>query len=161
MKILYKIINKNKLSDLNRKSFSDMLRKQGKVQGDFDTKADRCKHLCFVETDNKVIAIGAIKKKTESDFSNKKSGLNDLSEEFKWELGYLYTENNYLGQGIASNIARSLIETYGNNNLMATTEISKNPAMVKILEKNGFQLFGKPWKSSMHDHYLGLFLRLK
>ncbi len=30
--------------------------------------------------------------------------------------------------------------------------------MVKILEKNGFRLFGKPWKRNIHDHFLGLFL---
>ncbi len=44
---------------------------------------------------------------------------------------------------------------------MASTEISVNPGMVKILESNGFKLFGKPWKSSIHEHFLGLFLKFK
>ena len=44
---------------------------------------------------------------------------------------------------------------------MASTEITNNPGMVKILERNGFRLFGKPWKSKIHSHYLGLFLRFK
>lgn len=42
---------------------------------------------------------------------------------------------------------------------MASTEIAANPGMVKILEKHGFRQFGKPWKSSLHKNYLGLFLK--
>jgi len=44
---------------------------------------------------------------------------------------------------------------------MASTEISANPRMVGILEKNGFRHYGKPWKSSLHDNFLGLFLKYK
>lgn len=161
MEIQYKIIKKDELNDSYRKIFAEMLRKQGKVQGDLRTKADRCKYICLVEAADQVVAIGAIKPKTESDFSKDKSGLNNLSKDFNWELGYFYTDKTYLGQGIASNITRVLIKTYGNHNLMASTEISDNPAMVRILEKNGFRLFGKPWKSTIHDHYLGLFLKVK
>lgn len=39
--------------------------------------------------------------------------------------------------------------------------ITANPAMVRMLEKMGFRLFGKPWKSGIHDNYLGLFLKLE
>jgi len=42
---------------------------------------------------------------------------------------------------------------------MATTEISNNPGMVAILNKNGFKQYCKPWKSSIHKNYLGLFLK--
>lgn len=144
-----------------RNNFGEMLRKQGKVQGDFGAKADRCNLICLAKINNDVVAIGAIKQKTKSDFSNDKADLESMGKEFDWELGYFYTESQYLGRGIASNITRILIEAYGENNLMASTEINNNPAMVKILEKNGFRLFGKPWKSVIHDHYLGLFLKLK
>jgi hypothetical protein len=34
-----------------------------------------------------------------------------------------------------------------------------NPGMVRILERNGFRAFGKPWKSGIHGNMLGLFLR--
>tara|TARA_R110002050_G_scaffold167946_2_gene299014 strand:- start:7219 stop:7395 length:177 start_codon:yes stop_codon:yes gene_type:complete len=56
-------------------------------------------------------------------------------------------------------MVRLLINEYGNENLMASTEINTNPAMVKILEKNGFRHYGKPWKSNIHNSYLGLFLK--
>ncbi|HGY2645760.1 TPA: hypothetical protein ACNVDP_003410 [Klebsiella aerogenes] len=34
---------------------------------------------------------------------------------------------------------------------MASTEITENPRMVHILERNGFKLYGKPWKT-MENH---------
>lgn len=161
MKIEYEIVKKENLEDEHRIIFSKMLQKQGKVQGDMMSKANRCKMICIAKVDSKVVSIGAIKRKTDSDFSNKKSGLTELADQFEWELGYLFTDNGFGGKGIASTVVRVLIENYGNDNLMASTEISDNPVMVRILEKNGFRLFGRPWKSQIHENYLGLFLKFK
>jgi len=161
MKIEYEIVKNESLKDEHRRIFSEMLHKQGKVQGDMMSKADRCKMICIAKVDGKVVSIGSIKQKTNSDFSNDNAGITELADQFKWELGYLFTENGFCGKGIASTIVRVLIENYGNDNLMASTEISENPAMVRILEKNGFRLFGRPWKSKIHEHYLGLFLKFR
>ena len=30
-----------------------------------------------------------------------------------------------------------------------------------FLEKNGFRHYGNPWKSNIHENYLGLFLKYK
>jgi len=161
MKATYHTIEKEDFDDTHREIFASMLKKQGKVQGDLDHKIDRCKLICIVNVENDVAAIGAIKEKTTSDFSAEKAGLQELSGDFEWELGYFYTQEKYAGQGIASRIAELLIEEYGKGNLMASTEITANPAMVNILQKNGFRLFGKPWKSNIHENYLGLFLKFK
>lgn len=161
MKIEYEIIDHAEITDSVRQGFAAMLSKQGKVKGDLATKADRCKLLCIARVNGKVIAIGGIKKKTASDFTNEKAGVPDLSSEFEWELGYLYTHTDCSGRGIGSNVTRFLVEAYGKGNLMASTEITANPAMVRILEKHGFRLFGKPWKSGIHGNYLGLFLRFE
>ena len=117
--------------------------------------------ICIANLENDIVAIGAIKRKTQSDFSPEKAGLQELSSDFEWELGYFYTQEKYVGQGIASMIAKLLIEEFGEGNLMASTEITANPAMVNILQKNGFRLFGKPWKSGIHENDLGLFLKFK
>lgn len=161
MKIEYEIIQRDQFDDSIRSIFATLLSKQGKVKGNLAAKADRCKVICIARVDGVAVAIGGIKKKTESDFSNEKSGLPALAKEFEWELGYLYTERDQCGRGVASTIARLLVEANGSGNLMASTEIAANPAMVRILEKQGFRLFGKPWKSSIHDKYLGLFLKFK
>lgn len=159
MRIAYDLISRSQITDEERECFAAALKLQGKVQGDLWAKADRCKFLCIAKIDGKVAGIGAIKIKTESDFSNEKAGLPMRSRDFEWELGYLYTAPNHAGKGVAKNIARMLLDAVGQENLMASTEISANPAMVKILEQLGFRLCGSPWKSNIHDNYLGLFLR--
>jgi len=161
MKIEYEIIEKNDFEDSHRDVFSDMLSKQGKVKGNLKSKVDRCKLICIAKIDGKPVSIGAIKQKTQSDFSCDKAGIPKLSDDFEWELGYLYTDSDYGKRGIASAVTNMLIESHGKDNLMASTEVTANPAMVKILENHGFRLFGKPWESGIHENYLGLFLKFK
>jgi RimJ/RimL family protein N-acetyltransferase len=84
-----------------------------------------------------------------------------MEKQFDWELGYIYVKPAYKRKGIASEIAAKLLEAFGNKNLMASTEISENPGMVKILERNGFRHYGAPWKSNRQDNFLGLFLKYK
>lgn len=157
----FEIVECHELTDSHRRIFADLLKKQNKVRGDLYRKADRCKFICFALFNGKVVAIGAIKQKTASNFNSDKANVPELSESFVWELGYLYTEEGYQGQGIAGQVTQVLLQYYGDGNLMASTEISTNPNMVKILEKNGFRIFGHPWQSAIHDNYLGLFLRFK
>ena len=159
MKLEFKIIYNDKLSDSDRKVFADLLKKQGKVKGKLIKKADRCKFICIATKDDEPISIGGIKEKSKSDFNSQKAGLPDLESQFDWELGYLFTDDKVKKQGIGSFLVKTLLFEYGQNNLMASTEISKNPAMVRILEKNGFRQYGKPWKSGIHSNYLGLFLK--
>lgn len=160
-KLEYHIIANSELKDDDRKTFGELLIEQNKVQGDCYTKADRCKIICIVKENNSAIAIGGIKPKTASDFSSEKADLENLSVHFEWELGYLYSSPKHCGRGIATNVVNLLLNEFGQENLMASTEISKNPAMVKILSKHGFKHFGQPWKSNIHDNYLGLFLKFK
>jgi len=161
MKIEYEIIQHEQFDTSIRDEFATLLKKQGKVQGDPSTKADRCKLIGIARVDGTAVAIGGIKRKTDSAFSNEKAGIPDLREAFDWELGYLYTKEDQCGRGIASTITRLLVDAYGPGNLMASTEIAANPAMVRILEKLGFRHVGKPWKSGIHDNYLGLFLKFQ
>ncbi len=161
MKVEFEVIEKDDLEGSHRQLFAKMLRIQGKVQGDLTKKADRCKCICIASIDGEVVAIGAIKKKTDSNFTNNKAGTPELSEEFEWELGYLFTNPDFQGRKLASSITRVLLHHFGNENLMASTEISANPGMVKILGNNAFKLYGRPWKSAIHENYLGLFLKFK
>ncbi|MEQ9997137.1 GNAT family N-acetyltransferase [Pectobacterium versatile] len=155
------IIENGKITDLHRGIFAGMLKAQGKVKGDLNTKADRCKSICFAYYNGELAAVGALKRKTTSVFFAAKADLNTLESEFEWELGYIYTAPKFQGKGLARKVVETLLESFGNENLMASTEISKNPRMVRILESNGFKLHGKSWKSDIHENYLGLFLKFK
>lgn len=159
MKTQYNIISNEQVENTHREIFRKLLAIQGKVTGDLSGKADRCRYLCIVSVNDNPVSIGAIKPATNSAFSVEKANLPTLQKDFDWELGYLFTLKEHRGKGIASNVVRLLIETYGNSNLMASTEISSNPSMVRILESNGFRQYGLPWKSSIHEHYIALFLK--
>jgi GNAT superfamily N-acetyltransferase len=161
MNIEYQIILKDEITDSHRTTFAQLLEEQGKVKGDLNLKADRCKLIGFVILDGKAIGCGGIKEKTPSAFTREKANLPDESQNFDWELGYIFTKPDYSGKGIASTLIRNLISEYGDENIMASTEISVNPGMVRILEKDGFIHYGTPWKSGIHSNYLGLFLRYK
>lgn len=159
MTLSFKLIHKKEISDKHRNIFEILLKKQGKVGGDLKIKADRCKTICIVTYDSIPIAIGAIKEKTKSDFDSSKANLPNLEKLFKWELGYFYTSKSMNGKGIANQISKLLISDFGNFNLMASTEIDANPSMVKILVRNGFERYGSPYESQLHDTILGLFLK--
>ncbi|TQV85938.1 GNAT family N-acetyltransferase [Aliikangiella coralliicola] len=159
MKFELVVVEKHALKDSHRTLFAEMLKMQGKVQGDLRKKADRCKCICIATTNGKSVAIGAIKKKTDSDFAEHKANIPELSKEFQWELGYLFTDPEFQGHKIASSITQSLIRYFGNDNLMASTEITENPGMVKILENNAFKLHGKPWKVIYTGIFWGYFLK--
>ena len=157
----YKIISRENLINEDIAIFARMLKKQGKVNGDLLSKAERCKFICIAYLDDKPVAIGGIKPKTKSDFYEKKANITELEDKFTWELGYLYTDEIFNGLGIGSKMVENLINKFGDNNLMASTEIIENPKMVNILTKNGFEIFGQTWKSSIHNNELGLFLKFK
>lgn len=54
-----------------------------------------------------------------------------------------------------------LLQEYGRKNLTASTEIDKNPGIVKILKKNGFMQKGRTWPSGIHRDPLDLYLRFE
>jgi hypothetical protein len=158
-KVEFTLFAKSEFTDQHRTILAEMLREQGKVRGDFDKKIDRCRILCIASIDSHPVAIGAIKESTKSDFDSAKADLPALADEFEWELGYLFTRPASKDKGLASQVVRMLLAAYGDAPIMASTEICMNPGMVRILEKNGFRVFGKPWQSGIHRNMLGLFLR--
>lgn len=159
MNVEYQLVTKAQLTNQIRETFAAALKQQGKVQGTLSLKADRCKLICFAKVGEEVAGIGALKIKTPSDFSIEKASLPKLSKDFEWELGYVFTVPKHAKKGIAKNVCRLLVESHGKENLMASTEVSANPGMVKILEDLGFRLHGKRWKSAIHGNDLGLYLR--
>lgn len=116
--------------------------------------------ICIVTNEKESVAIGGIKQKSESAFSKEKADILEFRNSIDWELGYLFTNAKFTRRGISSKIVKLLLDNTGDINLMATTEIESNPAMVRILTKNGFQQYGKIWQSAIHQNSLGLFLKL-
>ncbi|WP_319500717.1 GNAT family N-acetyltransferase [uncultured Draconibacterium sp.] len=160
-KYKFRIIFRNEIDDTLREVVAHLLKEQKKVQPPYEEKADRCKVICVVFDDERPVALGAIKIKTKSVFGRDKANVPELSNKFDDELGYIYVKSKYEGQGIASKVVSLLLKEFRNVNLMASTETTANPGMVKILKRFGFRHYGSTWHSSMeHKNELGLFLKM-
>lgn len=147
IKIIYKVDTPERFSLTERKIFLNLLEQQGKITNPVIEKINRCTFLCVCKVDNSIVSIGAIKPKTNSDFNSEKSDLNKLQNEFQLELGYCFTLPKHIKNGYSSSIVKLLLEKTANKNLMASTELRTDNSMKRILERNGFNQFGKPWKS--------------
>lgn len=154
----YKIGKPTEFNSSEKKSFKELLIKQGKVNTPTVKKIDRCDLLCMCVVAGKVVSIGAIKPATSFDFNNKHADLNSMSQDFEVELGYCYTEPSNTGKGYSSSIVKLLLSKYEFKKIMASTELLSTNKMVGILERAGFKRHGKEWKSSIHGGALGLFL---
>ena len=161
MKIDYVVLNQKEITPEIAQIFVNLLKQQGKVRNPTIEKIFRCRKLAYAKFGNEMVRIGAIKRKTSIDFNENKADLPKLRNNFTWELGYIYTMKYFEGNHIASEIVNRLLTGLENENLMASTEIEANPAMVNILEIRGFMRHGKSWKSILHKDQLGLFLRYK
>jgi RimJ/RimL family protein N-acetyltransferase len=82
-----------------------------------------------------------------------------MRNEFQIELGYCFTLPDKTGQGYSSTITKMLLDKVRSENLMASTELRSDNSMIRILERNGFKQYGKPWKSGIHKGTLGLYLK--
>jgi hypothetical protein len=158
-KTVYELNEPKNFSSDNRQAFRDLLVKQAKVTNPTIEKVNRCSLLCICMVDNEIVSIGAIKPKTKSDFSSNKANLSNLQNDFEFELGYCFTLPDHTGQGHSSKIVDILINRIGYVNLMASTELRADNSMVGILVRRGFKQYGKPWKSTVHNGTLGLFLK--
>ncbi|MBW4362777.1 GNAT family N-acetyltransferase [Flavobacterium taihuense] len=161
MELHYKLIDSNKITDEIAEGFKNLLVKQGKIVAPNITKIKSCFKIVVCFVDNKLIGIGALKPKTKSDFSSTKADLPKLEENFTWELGYFYVNDEYKNYGISSTITRLLLKEMTNENILASTELYSENPMKYVLKKFGFKQYGKPWLSQKHNGNLGLFLKFK
>lgn len=157
----FEIFTTKEITKPDAEAFIKLLVEQGKVQPPTLKRIQSCQKIIFCKWGEKRIAIGAIKPKTPSDFDASKADLSALKEDVIWELGYIYVQPEYRGLGLSSTIARLLLRDLDRENLIASTELYAGNPMVGVLQKNGFHLMGKPWKSTRHDGYLGLFTKFK
>lgn len=159
--ITYKIDDPKNFTEEERNTFLNLLKKQNKVSEPTKEKINRCKFICICKVDGEIISIGAIKPKTNSAFDSNKADLDKLRNDFSLELGYCYTAPVHTGKGYSSSLVNLLLAKFSDTNLIASTELRANNSMTRILEKNGFKQYGRPWKSSIHNGTLGLFLKFK
>ena len=141
-------------SDEERNIFLDMIKQQKKIINPKMERVEHCKLLCICKEDGKIVSIGAMKPKSNSDFDTDKADIENLRNEFEVELGYCFTLPDFTGKRYSSTISKMLLDKFEKQNIMASTELRADNTLTRILERNGFKLFGKPWKSGKHGGHL-------
>ena len=84
------------------------------------------------------------------------AGYPNLTNQYKYEKGYSYTDPNYRRQGLNKAISQQLLST-ASTNIFATTR-SDNTASKNNLVAQGFTQLGEPWPSARGDYSLELWV---
>ena len=157
--VTYKIGNPSDFTADEIRLFVELLKRQNKVHDPSEIRVKGCKLLGMAFSSKKPIGIGAIKKKTVSDFGQAKANLPNIATQFEWEVGYFFTDTESEGKGVSSTILSRLLLKYGDGKLMATTEIREGNRMIDSLEHRQFKQVGATWKSTKSHNDLRLFIR--
>lgn len=148
----------------SKSAFMELLHKQGQNDSPKELALEACPLLCMVYADKEIIGIGAIKELFRMGFDY--ANLAALKHDFEAELGYLFVDNdtpdgNFRNLGIGKTITRLLLNSLGNENVFATTEINPENPMLAILKSLGFKRRGRIYEGSKTGKKLGLLLRFK
>lgn len=148
-------------------SFYRLLLKGGKVEKRGLMNGIRRAKLLAFHYENKTLAgIAAIKSPSDS-YRQKvfmKARTSENPDKYNLELGYAVTLEKYSGRHICSRLVEKLISSFPSWNMYATSETT-NMCMLKILERNGFQKTGEPYKGSLQstereEYFMQLFIRI-
>lgn len=113
-----------------------------------------------IKFEEKVLAVGAIK---QSNFTYRKNifakaKLTELASRYKFEIGWVYVQPQSRGNGLASQIVASLLDSIPNKDAYATSRATNLP-MHSVLLKNEFRCAGEPYESTIADEDIIMFIR--
>lgn len=116
--------------------------------------------LAFCYNKGSLVGISAIKKPNDNYKKRTftKAGIENESSNFKFELGYSFTENKFRGKQISYELNKQLISELLDENIFA---ITANPGMKNILTKTGFTEIGNTYKGKHNIEELQIFGILK
>lgn len=144
-------------------AFLKLVESGGEVIG--NSLRDRIKKselLAFCQDGEHLVAVGALKNPARTYKENIfiKAGHPEECENFKYEFGYLYVEENYREKGVGKKILAALLEKTEMNEVFVTVR-EENTIMVSFLKKYGFKKLGHSYKSERGDYQLGCYVHEK
>lgn len=142
-------------SEIN--SFYELVKRAGQV--DLIGLFDRIKNtelLAFCYHKRHLVGISSIKIPNRNYKKRifSEAGIQNKEQEYKFELGYSFTEENFRGKQIGFHLSNKLIKELSDITIFATTA---NPGMKKILKKIGFIEIGNTYKGKYNLDEIQLF----
>src|ERR1051325_11109061 len=142
-------------------AFTSLARASGEVhQHNLDHRISRAQALVFARVDAQIAGIGAIKlpkANYRASVFRKAAVLPDPSN-FPYELGWVFVEPRYRGQGLSHEIVRAAVAQAARVSLYATSAVN-NHQMHATLRAAGFQRSGIQYPSRDESRHVALFLR--
>ena len=141
-------------------TFLKLVEKGGEVIS--NSLKDRIKNaelLAFCYIGEQLVGVGALKNpaKTYKEKSFRKAGYPEEAENFKYEFGYLYVEEEYRKHGVGKGIWAALKNKIDAKEVFATVR-EENKIMVSFLKKYGFEKLGNNYNSKRGDYLLGCYV---
>ena len=129
------------------------------ASGGLYQRVKNAKTLAFAKDENdKIVSVGALKRPVESYklavFT--KSGQKDEANRFRFELGYLFTDQKYRGSGLASGIIEKLVTSLHGQPCFTTLREDNKPSS-HLLTKNGFSPLGSSYKGARGNYDLVIY----
>tara|TARA_Y100001933_G_scaffold253759_1_gene294470 strand:- start:2756 stop:3247 length:492 start_codon:yes stop_codon:yes gene_type:complete len=136
------------MTDLERRDFEYLLKKQGQIDK-VEGKLEQCHKVCLVKLNGESVGIGALKQVYKSPFNY--AGVNEIQYEYNYEVGYLFVDKETIDKdsgslGLGKYITRLLLNEVAKENVFATTEYNKENPMFYILKSFGFKISGNPYQ---------------
>lgn len=153
-----------KPSDCNKRELSDFYKmvlegEQVPARGLVD-RIEKAEMLAFHQEEGLLVGIAALKRPIQN-YKKRifaEAGVENESEKYKFEVGWVYTKPKYRRRGIAGRLVQLIVETYDSESMFATT-LMDNSSMRKILERNQFRELGRQYQDKTGKYDLQLFAR--
>ena len=148
MEFLFKLKAFEKCSTEEISDFVNLVLEGGEIEevGFNNRIKENSKLLGFVWQNNELASVAAIKTPLRSYHRRvfRKAGVSDIISEYPLEYGWAYTTKGCRRKGLASKLAKLLINSFPDTNIYATAAIS-NKGSHRLLEKSGFIKIGDPY----------------
>ncbi len=143
------------------KEFADFVGKCGEVERqNLLGRIKRAKFIAYHFSGDKLVSVGGVKVTNQKHLaaSFTKASISDFCESYRYELGWLCTEEKFRRKGFASEIVEKLIDNMPSTNLFAISR-EENGKVHQLLKNFEFEQKGIPYTSSRGSYKLIIFLR--
>lgn len=148
MEYKYCVKEPNCCSEEEIEIFCRMVLKGGKVQKKgLYNRVKNCRLLSFcTDSKNKIIAVSSIKKPQKSYLEKiiKNANLEREIEDFHYEIGYSFTENEHRRKGLNGKLKQKLLNEIQNEDCLIFSTTAINSSQTFLLN-NGFTQFGNSY----------------
>lgn len=138
-----------------RKKFVDLVVSGGQNISSYVRSAFRnLVWVGFAYVDGEIKAVSSIKKGFVDD-TFEAAGVEEVADDFSYEMGFSFTEEGSRKLGYSNQIKKELLKRVGNKGVYSTVR-TNNKASIIAIKKLGFEPLGEPYQGLLGDYTVQL-----